>query len=463
MQTQRPPIVVILGHVDHGKTTLLDYLRQTEIAAREAGGITQHIRSFVFSRKSGSPITFIDTPGHEAFSQMRKRGSSLADIALLVVAADDGVMPQTKQSITFIQESRIPFIVVINKTDLPTADIDRVKTQLAEANVLVEDFGGQTPCVCISAKTGKGVPDLLEMIDLLTSLDPPQADFDANLEVVVLESRIDSKKGPLAVVLVKQGTLTVGSTLFQEERIGKVKALIDPEGNSISSAPPSAPVEILGLTLPPSVGSVISTHPLAASQPSSSQSVHAVSPPLANFIVKADVAGSLEAILAGLDPEAGLISSGTGDVNENDVLLAHTSQAQILAFNVRVSGNIVKLAETEKITISQFKIIYELFKYVTDLLHPKSDIQIVGRASILADFKINSDRIAGCKCTEGLIERTCNLKIVRDGQEIISTKIKSLHQGKTIVEKVKSGVEFGAIFSPYVDFKVGDDIIATIG
>jgi translation initiation factor IF-2 len=464
----RPPIVVILGHVDHGKTTLLDFLRHSHVAAREAGGITQNISSFQFRPKADQPlaedtITFIDTPGHEAFSQMRRRGSGVADIAVLVVAADDGVKPQTRQSIEFIKNSQIPFIVAINKSDVPTADADRVKTQLTEENVVVEDFGGDVPCVVISAKTGKNISELLELIHLVASLNPKEADLSAPLELVVLESKMDSRKGPLAAVVVKNGQLQVGQELFQDVSLGRVKNLLNSDGQPIKTAVPSEPIEILGLSQLVEVGSIISSLPIIMSVKAVSGIYSASSTNLPNLIIRADVAGSLEAILNGLKDRVNIISSGTGDVIENDVLMAHTSGAQVLGFNLKVSGSITKLAETEKVTLKFFSIIYELFQYVDELLNPKNTETITGKATVLADFKINSDRIAGCRCTEGFFEKSAHIKVLRGDNLVGETRIKSLQQGKTAVERVKTGIEFGAVFSPHVDFKIGDAIIATIG
>jgi translation initiation factor IF-2 len=469
MQSNRPPIIVILGHVDHGKTSLLDYLRKTNIASKEAGGITQSTRSFQLKPSShlgiSTPMTFIDTPGHAIFSSMRQRGSSIADMAILVVAADDGVKPQTKESIEFIQNSGIPFIVAINKTDLQTADPDRVKTQLTENSVVVEDFGGNVPAVNISAKTGAGIKDLLEMINLVSSLNPSQADPEGVLSLVVLESHMDSKKGPLATVVVKNGTLNTGQELFQSNSIGKVRALLDSEDQSIKSALPSSPVEIMGLSMVPAVGSVILDAPATADSNSFSQANGVVKSDIQKFnlIIKADVAGSLEAILTSLLPEIYVVSSSTGDINENDILLARTSRATVLGFNLRISNSVAKLVETEKVTVKTFTLIYELFEYLEELVHPKITYQIVGKAVVLADFKINSDRIAGCKCTEGVIDKTSKIRLFRGDLQISETHIKSLHQGKNIIDKVKAGVEFGAVFSPFIDFKVGDNIMATTG
>ena len=355
MLQNRSPIIVILGHVDHGKTTLLDYLKKSNIAAHEAGGITQHISSFQLTTSDQGLMTFIDTPGHKAFNKMRERGSKIADLAVLVVAADDGVKPQTRESIEFIKNSRLPFVVAVSKSDLPGANPDQVKTQLAEAGVVVEDFGGDVPVSVISAKTGKNVPELLELIHLIASLNPPQADPQGSLELVVLESRLDSKKGPLAVVLVKNGTLKVSQELFQAEKIGKVKALIDSEGKSVKEAFPSQPIEILGLYQIPEIGSIISDRQISVTS-KIKQPTHETTPSEStlNLILRADVAGSLEAILTSLPPEVNVISSGTGDVSENDILLADTSKSLVVGFNLRPSGSITKLAETEKVSLQDF-------------------------------------------------------------------------------------------------------------
>jgi translation initiation factor IF-2 len=457
----RPPVIVILGHVDHGKTSLLDYLKKSNIAARETGGITQHIRSFQIATKDYGIMTFVDTPGHEAFTKIRERGSKIADLAILVVAADDGVKPQTIESIEFIKNSHLPFVVAINKSDMPAADPDRVKTQLTESGVVVEDFGGSIPVSVISAKTGKNVPELLELVHLVVSMDPPRADVLASLELIVLESHMDSKKGPLATILVKNGTLKTGQDLFQTEKIGKAKAIFDFEGKSLTEALPSQPVEILGLNLTPEVGSVISDKPVSG--PSASQkpkSDTAPSEKKINLIIKADVAGSLEAIIAHLPPEIEVIASGTGDITENDILLADTSKSRVIGFNLKPSGSITKLAETEKVSLKTFPIIYELFDYLNDLLHPEVTEKIKGTAAVLADFKINSDRIAGCRCTEGVLTKSDTVRVERSGQVIGTSRIKSLKIGKNDVQSVKPGAEFGAILSPYVDFKIGDAIIA---
>jgi translation initiation factor IF-2 len=461
MKTPRPPIIVILGHVDHGKTSLLDYLRKSHIAASEAGGITQHIRSFQITTPDSQTLTFIDTPGHAAFSQMRSRGSTLADIAILVVSSDDGVMPQTKESIEFIKKAKLPFVVALTKSDLPTANPDRVKTQLSENNVVVEDFGGDVPAISVSVKTGAGIPELLEIISLLNQLNPKLSDPNASLEAIVLESRLDSKKGPLATVIVHNGVLFIGQNLFQKDVIGKARNLIDPNGLPIKSAPASTPVEILGLNTVPAVGSLISSAPTTLLTPvSSSQQLSSNSNAL-NIILKSDVAGSLEAIIAALDPNiVNIISSSTGDISESDVLSAQGVHAIILGFNVRVPGQVAKLAEIEKVSIRTYSIIYELLDTLDEILHPKNTEVITGQAQILAEFKYESDRVAGCKCVSGEIKRGDTVKLMRGAVSVGQTRIKSLRTGKTTADKVKSGTEFGAVFSPYLDFKTNDSILA---
>ena len=447
MQQPRPPIVVILGHVDHGKTTLLDSLRKTNLAAREVGGITQSTRAFQLTTKDQQPVTFIDTPGHAAFSQMRTRGGKIADIAILVIAATDGVMPQTKESIATIKSAGIPIIVTINKIDIPGASVDTIKAQLTENGVLVEGFGGNVPVVAISAKTGAGLSELLEMIHLVSSLNLPQAEPDGLLECIVLESHLDARRGPLATCIVKNGTLHVVQELFLDKLVGKAKALTPP------IAPPSTPVEILGLTAVVPVGSILSStfhpqNPTATLQrPSSNGQL--------KLILKTDVLGSLEAITTALPPEVHLISAGTGDIIESDVLSAVATQAQIIGFNVRVSSSTARLAENEKVKIHEFKIIYELLDQVNLLANPKINEEILGQAEIKAEFKIANQRIAGALVTQGEISKSDTIKIAG-----ITTRIKSLKLGKVETDKVKTGQEFGVVFSPYLDFKIGDNIIA---
>jgi translation initiation factor IF-2 len=301
------------------------------------------------------------------------------------------------------------------------------------------------------------------MLHLVSSLNPPQTDPEGILELSVLESRLDSRKGPLAVVVVKNGTATIGQTLFQSLPIGKIKALIDSDGKNIPSAPPSMPVEILGLTIVPQVGSTISEK--AISVPDIKQSNHETikSDSQINLILKTDVAGSLEAIRSVLPQEFHIVFSGTGELTENDILQARPVKAIVISFNLKIPSHLEKLAQVEKVTLKNFRIIYELLDYLEEILSPKDTAVITGKAEILADFKINSERIAGCRCLEGNISKSMQIHILRSSQEIGITRIKSLKVGKKDVPLVKSSIEFGAVFSPYIDFKVGDSIIATTG
>jgi len=460
MLQTRPPIIVILGHVDHGKTSLLDYLRKTHIAAGEAGGITQTISSFQLISKVFGLMTFIDTPGHAAFSAMRSRGSHLADLAILVVAADDGVMPQTKESVQLIKDSGIPYIVAITKIDLPTADPAQTKTQLAELGVFVEGSGGNVPCVNISIKTGQGIDDLLETISLLSQLHPREVDPQGPLQCQVIESRLDSQKGPLSRVLVYQGTLKIGQPLFHTTQIGKAKALFNSEGQKIDLALPAAPVEILGLTAVPDVGSFIYDQPQSSIPTSALPPKTSASSSRLKIILKTDTLGSLEAISASLDPAVEILSQGVGDINENDIHLAFNSGALVLGFNVKAGSSVAKLAEVDHVPLKIFKIIYELIDYVQEHLQPVTRETITGQAVILAEFKFNSDRVAGCKVTSGVLIKTDKFRLLRGQTVLGEAKFRTFKQGKNDVTAAKSGQEFGAVFSPHLDFKVGDTIIA---
>lgn len=463
MIQNRPPIVVILGHVDHGKTTLLDYLRKSNIASGEVGGITQSTRAFQVGN-----CTFIDTPGHAAFSKMRIRGNNLADLAILIVAADDGVMPQTIESAKLLLANDTSFIVAINKTDLPGMNIQKIYTQLSEIGVLVEGFGGTIPVVSISAKTGLGVPELLDMLNLISDMNPPQADPDGILEAVVLESRLDPKRGAMAIVVIKNGTLTKGASLFTNHGVGKIKAIYATTGELLDSAGPSTPVEIFGLSEVVAVGKTIGSQPVNITPPSPPLKlrggIQGGDIPVVRVILKADVLGSLEAIIASLDPQIEIALSGTGDISESDILSAAPQNIPIIGFNVRVSSSAGKLAETEKVKIKTFEIIYELLDYLKVLvqktLNPRAHEKILGEAEITAEFDMNSDHIAGCKCLTGQINKTNQLHLVRNGEIIQDIRFRSLRSAKSDVNLVKSGIEFGAVFSGTVDFRINDRIIA---
>jgi translation initiation factor IF-2 len=457
MAHNRAPIIVILGHVDHGKTSLLDAIRKTDIAASEAGGITQSVRSFQI--QTPYPMTFIDTPGHAAFSAMRSRGGKIADIALLIVSGSDGVMPQTKESITTIKKLNIPYIVVLTKKDLAEFSADKAKTQLSESEVFVEDFGGDIPVVAVSAKTGEGLTELLEMINLVYEMNPVVSDDTSSVEGIVLESALDQRRGPIAVVVLKKGTLQEGQAMFVgHKNIGKVKAITATSGERIKQASAPAPVEILGLSEVPAVGSMLSNK--AYTEEIVKPAVMGVKADGFKLILKADVIGSLEAIQASLDPDVQVILAATGDISDSDVLMADTSQSLVVGFNVKVSGSVAKLAETEKVKIKTYKIIYELLDEVHTLAHPEVLEKIIGRAQIAMEFKINESRVAGSRVLEGELKKGDTLRILRNEVSLGETRFKSLKMGKTEVESVKAGQEFGAIFGPHIDFKTGDIIIS---
>ncbi len=471
MLSHRPPVVVILGHVDHGKTTLLDQIRKSSVAPKEAGGITQHIGAYQVKVNVNSAdhlLTFLDTPGHAAFSEMRSRGGKIADIAILVVAATDGVMPQTKEAIHIIQSEKLPVIVAANKVDLPDASLDKLKGQLAENNLIPEDYGGDVPIVPISAKTGQGIPDLLSLIQLINELHPTEADPEGGLEGVVIESRLDRNKGPVVTLIVRNGTLHVGDKFSAGGIDCKVKSLGDENGLSIKAATPGKPVEILGFAGVPPVGSLIG-HDLAVTPPqkptvTNFATVSGSSSKL-NLILKTDVVGSLEALQKSLKNEhLEILESSTGDITESDVLKAVSFKARIIGFNVRVPSSVEKLAEIEGVSIKTYRIIYELLgdieKLILRIIDPNYGEEITGSAKILAIFQIDGDSIAGSKVEKGVLSTGDKVHIKRGEQLLADAKIKSLRKSKDAVTTVKTGDEFGALLSPQIDFKVGDMILS---
>lgn len=464
----RPPIVAILGHVDHGKTTLLDAIRKTNVVAKEHGGITQHIGAYQIEYR-GEKITFIDTPGHAAFVKMRSHGALVTDLVVLVIAADDGVKPQTKESLAHIKQAKVPFLVAINKIDLPQASPDKVKSQLAENNVLVEGYGGDIVCVEVSAKQKKGLDNLLEMILLLGKMQNLKANPKGPLEGVVIDSCLDSKRGPIATVLVKNGTLKTGELIFAEDIEGKVKLMMDENGNKVVKAEPSRPVEVLGFKKVPPIGAKVkreislkkTTRPLS---PKITPREDSEEESKIKIILKADTVGTLEAIQTNLPEEVEIILSGVGQVNESDVLLAQSIGAQILAFNVKIPSLVKKLAETEKVNIKSYNIIYELLedieKKVLKILEPTIDEQVLGEAEIITEFNIKGKHIAGCKIKKGKIHKNNPIHLKREGKIIADAKITSFQKEKQDIEEAKAGSEVGIVFAPDLDFKIGDVIIS---
>lgn len=457
----RPPVVAVLGHVDHGKTTLLDKIRQTQVAEKEPGLITQRIGAYQVEVEVGKEkrkITFLDTPGHEIFVKMRQRGAQITDLAILVVAADDGVMPQTKESIKHLKETNTRFIVALNKIDLPTANPSKVKQQLAEAGVLTEELGGQVVCLPISARTGAGIKELLEMIILLSEMEGLSADPQGQLKLAVVESKLDSRKGPVATVIVQSGTVRVGQTVQLGGQIFKVRGMIDDCGRPLKEAGPSTPVEILGLRETLSVGEA--TPKESAGEEGTKDLVI----PKLKVILKADVSGSLEAILHSLPEQIEVLSAGVGEITGSEVLLAKTTGAVVLGFNLNPSAQVQKLAETERVLVKTYQIIYELLQELEEVslaqMNPQSENEILGKAKIIAEFPYNDGKIAGCQIVEGRLCRGDLVKIVRGETEMGETKIKSIRRQKEDVSKVETGLECGVLLSPPLDFQPGDMLLS---
>ena len=508
-----PPVVTILGHVDHGKTTLLDLIRKTKVAEKEIGGITQHIgayqirvspkgelssRAIPASRREsrGIPsehkekilrqaqddfvssehkITFIDTPGHEAFAKMRERGAMAADVAILVVAANDGVQPQTVESIKHIQSAKIPSIVALNKIDLPGINVEKIKKQLTREGLSLEEYGGETPLIPISAKTGQGLDKLLSTITLIYELYRKKPST-ANFEAVVIESQLSKSKGPIATVIIRNGNLTSGEEVISEKQEFKIRALINFLGQNITQAINGDPVEILGWKMLPAIGSRIykkneSVMEIAPPVVLSKQAViNQIITPSDNpveekikLILKADTAGSLEALTIVLSSKVDIILSGVGNISESDILLAKTAKTIIVGFNIEPSQNVVKLANSEKVLIKTFHLIYKLFEELDEVIEAIKKgnlVTILGEAKIIEIFSYKEDKIAGVKVVSGRIARGDQVKLVRGDEEIGRAKIKSLRHGKEDISKAEQGKEGGVILSQKLDFLTGDSIIS---
>jgi len=461
----RSPIVTIMGHIDHGKTTLLDKIRAASVAAREAGGITQHISAYQteVKLKSGktATITFLDTPGHAAFCQMRTRGAQITDLVVLVVSAVDGVMAQTKECIKEIKRSGVPVIVAMTKMDLDGAAPEKIKGQLVELEIVPEDYGGQTSLIPVSAKTGNGIDKLLETIILNAEVMELKDESASPLEAVVIESLLDKSRGPVATLIVKKGTIHLGDQIFAESISGKVKAM------SVSPATPSTPVEILGFESVPPVGACVTSIPTPTQEKtvvSRLNQTRTDGTPRLPIVVKADVQGTLEALLSSLSDDVFLIASGVGTVTDNDVFLAASSKAQIFAYNVSVPRFIRNLADNQKVPLFESKIIYEIIDdiqaQVLRLLDPTIEETTLGEAKIIAEFKIEKVHIAGIEVIQGEIGPGDSIHLRRDDAIIKDTKVEGIRQAKTVVNKAKSGSQYGITFKPYIDFKVGDAIIA---
>ncbi len=468
----RPPVVAVMGHIDHGKTSLLDHIRSANIAKKEAGGITQHISSYQTNVKlkngKQSLITFIDTPGHAAFCNMRVRGANITDMVVLVISAIDGVMTQTKECISEIKKSNLPVIVALNKIDLTDAQPEKIKGQLVELELTPEEYGGQVPLIPVSAKTGQGVEDLLNMILLHAEIMELKNEPNAPLEAAIIESRLDKSRGPVASVIVKKGTINLGDIVYAGDITCKVKALVDSNGQNLKSAYPSQPVEILGFEKTPPVGSLVTSIKQLSleSIPAHQSSISPLNPDLIQLpvVVKADVEGTLEALLDSFSDDVRVIYAGVGPVTDNDVFLAEASKAQIYAFNVSVPKFIKNLADNAKVSIVESKIIYEIIEniqsQVLKLMDPTIEETIIGEGKIIAEFKIDKVRIAGIRVYKGEISKNDPVHLKRDDKIIKDTKVEGIRQGKNIIDKSKSGSEYGMTFKPYVDFKLDDVIIS---
>ena len=490
-QVIRPPVVTVMGHVDHGKTSLLDAIRKTHVTAKEAGGITQHIGAYTVNA-NGKKITFLDTPGHEAFTAMRARGAQCTDISVLVVAADDGVMPQTVEAINHSKAAGVPIIVAINKMDKPAANPEHVKQQLSEMELIPEDWGGDTIMVPVSAHSHAGIDDLLEMILLVAEVKELKANPKLPAHGTIIEAKLDKGRGPVATVLVQRGTLTIGDYIIAGTAHGRVRALINDRGEKVRKAGPSTPVEVLGLNEVPQAGDILDTadektarsvaekriaKAKAEQQKAAKVSLDDIFSRIKegelkelNIVVKADVQGSVEALCASLvkiqneEVKVSVVHSGVGAINESDVMLASAANALIIGFNVRPDANARKVAETEKVDIRPYRVIYDAINDVEaaikGMLAPKFEEEIIGRVEVRQVITISKMIIAGCYVTEGKVTNNAKIRVIRDGIVIAEDEMESLRRFKDDVKEVASGYECGITLAKFHDIKEGDQFEA---
>ncbi|MBQ9882250.1 MAG: translation initiation factor IF-2 [Synergistes sp.] len=493
-ETLRPPIVTVMGHVDHGKTTLLDNIRKTHVTEREAGGITQHIGASRVDY-NGNTIVFLDTPGHEAFTAMRARGASVTDIAILVVAADDGIKPQTIEALNHAKAAGVPIVVAVNKIDKPEAKPERVRQQLSDYGLVPEEWGGDTIMVDVAAKKGTNVDELLEMLLLVAEMQELKADPSASPSGTVIEANLDKGKGPVATVIVQQGTLRRGDIVHTGSAWGKIRAMIDDKGKTVNEAGPSMPVEILGLESVPQPGekfTTLSSEREARDLISQSEferretdlskakrltleelyeKMQTEEIPQLRIVLKTDVQGSLEAFHSSLmkmstnSVSVNIVHEGVGRISESDVMLASASNAVIIGFNVRPDGNARKIAETEGVQIRLYQVIYDMLDDVKaameGMLAPELREHTLGLAEIREIFRVPKvGNIAGCRVTEGLIRRSAKVRLIRDGVVFWNGELSSLKHFKDDAREIKAGNECGLSFEKFQDFKVGDIIEA---
>jgi translation initiation factor IF-2 len=487
---KRPPVVTVMGHVDHGKTSLLDAIRKAKVTETEAGGITQHIGAYTVTL-NGEKITFLDTPGHEAFTAMRARGAQVTDIVILVVAADDGVMPQTREAINHCKAANVPMIVAINKIDRAGANIDRVKQELTEFGLISEDWGGDTICVPVSAHTKEGIDNLLEMIILTAEMQELKGNPNRNAKGTVVEAKLDKGRGPVATLLVQNGTLHVGDSILVGTTYGRIRAMFDDKGKKIKSAGPSIPVEILGLSEVPAGGDRFNVtkdektaRDMADKRKEKNRSEHMHSTNKVSLedlysqiqegkvkelgvIVKADVQGSVEAVNQSLEKlstdnvKVRVIHGAVGAITETDVILATASNAIIIGFNVRPDVNAASIAEKEKVDIKTYRIIYDAIDDIKaamlGLLDPEYKEVVLGKAEIRATYKIsNIGTIAGCYVLDGKLTRNSSVRVIRNGIVVFESTFASLKRFKDDAKEVAAGYECGLSIEKFNDLKEGD-------
>ena len=489
---ERPPVVVVMGHVDHGKTSLLDRIRKTDVARREKGGITQHIGASQVELENGKKITFLDTPGHEAFTTLRARGAKVADIAVLVVAADDGVMPQTVEAINHAKDAGIPIIVAVNKIDLPQANPEKVLRELSEHGLIPEEWGGDTPVVRVSAKTGEGIDELLEMITLVAELEELKANPKGKTKAVIIETKLDPKRGPVATAIVQNGTLKVGDIFVAGATHGRVRAMIDDKGRRLKEAPPGTPVELLGFEELPEPGDILivvsdeKTARLLAEQRKRQKEQEKLKGTALKLeeiyekiqkgelkelkiVLKADTIGSIEALKKALEElstdkvKVSIIHSGVGAISESDIMLAKASGAIVIGFNTRPNPAARRLLEEEKVDVRTYGIIYDAVedvkKALEGLLEPEKVEELLGQAEVRATFKIKKvGTVAGCYVLEGKLVRGAKARLVREGVVIYDGEIEGLKRFKEDVKEVPKGFECGVKLKDFNDIKVGDII-----
>jgi translation initiation factor IF-2 len=492
-RARRAPVVTVMGHVDHGKTTLLDRIRHADVAGHEAGGITQHIGAYVADTRAGR-VTFIDTPGHAAFTALRARGARVTDVVVLVVAADDGLMPQTREAIDHARQAKVPIVVAINKSDVPGADAPRVRRELSDAGLTPEAWGGDTLVAEVSAKTGEGIDDLLDQVILQAELLGLDASSEGAAAGVVVETQLDKGQGPLASVLVKDGTLKLRDILVVGDTWGKVRALFDDRGRSIEQAGPSTPVQVAGLKDLPRAGDLaFVVHDVAAAQqlvlarhheltarataPLAKATLRDLSrafgprKPELRLLVKADADGSVEALRAALtglsskELEVGVVSARVGAITESDVQLAAAASARLVGFRVDASARARTLARQLAVDIHEYGLIYELIddvaRRIQALLAPPSVEREIGRAEVRQVFAAGNNRAAGSRVTEGLVRRGARVRVERAGSVVWQGGVTSLRRFKDDVREVREGADFGLVLAGFDQFEVGDVLVAS--